>query len=73
VLVVGSGPTAMTVANHMRAQHDFAYRLVGFIEDPSGNAAGPGPLGTHADGCGSRFTPSIASSSGSPIGAQAAD
>jgi sugar transferase (PEP-CTERM system associated) len=49
VLVVGSGPTAMTVANHMRAQHDFAYRLVGFIEDPSGTSAAGPVLGTHAD------------------------
>jgi FlaA1/EpsC-like NDP-sugar epimerase len=49
VLVVGSGPTAMTVANHMRAQHDFAYRLVGFIEDPSGKSAAGPVLGTPAD------------------------
>ena len=44
VLVVGTGPLALTVARQMRAQHDFAYRLVGFIEDASGAgsvAAGP--------------------------------
>ena len=51
VLIVGTGSIAMTVANQIRAQHDFAYRLVGFIEDPSGSgssAARP-VLGTAAD------------------------
>jgi sugar transferase (PEP-CTERM system associated) len=43
VLVVGTGALALTVARQMRAQHDFAYRLVGFIEDPAG--AGPGAAG----------------------------
>jgi sugar transferase (PEP-CTERM system associated) len=55
VLIVGTGTIAMTVANQIRAQHDFAYRLVGFIEDPAGGAAAPvsgapGPvLGAAAD------------------------
>jgi sugar transferase (PEP-CTERM system associated) len=51
VLVVGTGPLALTVARQIRAQHDFAYRLVGFIEDPAGagsGAAGP-VLGALAD------------------------
>ena len=51
VLVVGTGPLAQTVAHQIRAQHDFAYRLVGFIEDPAGAGSGAaGPiLGTPAD------------------------
>jgi sugar transferase (PEP-CTERM system associated) len=51
VLVVGTGPLARTVAHQIRAQHDFAYRLVGFIEDPASAGAGAaGPiLGTPAD------------------------
>jgi sugar transferase (PEP-CTERM system associated) len=51
VLVVGTGNLALTVANQMRAQHDYSYRLVGFIEDPSGaRAATAGPvLGAVAD------------------------
>jgi FlaA1/EpsC-like NDP-sugar epimerase len=32
VLVVGSGPLARIVAQQIRQQHDFAYRVVGFIE-----------------------------------------
>jgi sugar transferase (PEP-CTERM system associated) len=36
VLVVGTGSLAQTLAHEMRTQHDFNYRLVGFIEDPSG-------------------------------------
>ena len=51
VLVLGTGSLALTVANQMRAQHDYAYRLVGFIEDPSGTGMDtPGPvLGVVAD------------------------
>jgi sugar transferase (PEP-CTERM system associated) len=44
VLILGTGATALVVANRIRAQHDFAYRLVGFIADPSGarnDEAGP--------------------------------
>jgi sugar transferase (PEP-CTERM system associated) len=51
VLIVGTGSLALTVAKQMRAQHDFAYRLVGFIEDPTGagsSTAGP-VLGAAAD------------------------
>ena len=49
VLIVGTGSIALTVAKQMRAQHDFAYRLVGFIEDPSGTSAAGPVLGTRAD------------------------
>jgi len=35
VIVVGTGSLAQTLAHEMRAQHDFSYRLVGFIEEPS--------------------------------------
>ena len=33
ILVVGTGETARTVARQILAQHDFAYRVVGFIDD----------------------------------------
>jgi sugar transferase (PEP-CTERM system associated) len=51
VLIVGTGSLALTVAKQIRAQHDFAYRLVGFIEDPAGAGSGAvGPvLGAAAD------------------------
>src|ERR1700682_4963520 len=51
VLVVGTGPLARTVAHQIRAQHDFSYRLVGFIQYPASAGAGAaGPiLGTPAD------------------------
>ena len=50
VLIVGTGPLAMTVAHEIRAQHDFSCRLVGFVEDAPG-AASPSAalLGTSAD------------------------
>jgi sugar transferase (PEP-CTERM system associated) len=34
VVVVGTGQLARIVAQQIRQQHDFAYRVVGFIEDP---------------------------------------
>jgi sugar transferase (PEP-CTERM system associated) len=34
VLVLGTGSTARTVANQIRAQHDYSYRIVGFVDDP---------------------------------------
>jgi sugar transferase (PEP-CTERM system associated) len=40
ILVVGTGRLAQTVARQIRTQHDFAYRIVGFVEDESGNGAG---------------------------------
>src|SRR5688500_1359272 len=33
VLIVGSGTTARMVARQIQAQHDFGYRVVGFIDD----------------------------------------
>jgi len=51
VLIVGTGPLARTVATQILAQHDFAYRLVGFIDDaPGGEHAGdPLVLGAAGD------------------------
>ena len=51
VLIVGTGTLATTVAHEIRTQHDFSYRLVGFIEDPAGAAsdASASLLGTSAD------------------------
>src|SRR4051812_27546574 len=43
ILIVGTGAVARTVARQIRAQHDFAYRVVGFIEDaPAGGVAESG-------------------------------
>jgi sugar transferase (PEP-CTERM system associated) len=36
VLVVGTGHTAQLVARQISGQHDFAYRLVGFVDDDEG-------------------------------------
>ena len=51
VLVVGAGPTARMVARQIQSQHDFGYRVVGFINDQSGGfgALNPGTLGTAED------------------------
>ena len=51
ILIVGTGTLAQTVARQIRAQHDFAYRIVGFIEDPAaGDNGGAAPvLGAPAD------------------------
>jgi sugar transferase (PEP-CTERM system associated) len=51
VLVVGTGSIALIVANQIRTQHDYAYRLVGFVEDPAGiGSGGASPiLGAPAD------------------------
>jgi sugar transferase (PEP-CTERM system associated) len=51
VLIVGTGPLARTVARQILAQHDFAYRIVGFIDDaPGGEHAGDAlVLGRAAD------------------------
>src|SRR5919206_2185246 len=48
VLVVGSGPTARMVARQIQSQHDFGYRVVGFINDQARGfgALNPGTLGT---------------------------
>src|SRR5207248_2113612 len=51
VLIVGTGPLARTVAQQILAQHDFAYRIVGFVdEDPATGPAGdPLVLGRPSD------------------------
>ena len=50
-LIVGNGPLARTIATQIRAQHDFAYRIVGFVEEAGGSAEPPRlpVLGTAAD------------------------
>jgi sugar transferase (PEP-CTERM system associated) len=52
VLIVGSGPGARIVADQIRSQHDFSYRLVGMLEEPAATSAHPvnlPVLGTLAD------------------------
>ena len=51
VLIVGTGSLARTVATQILAQHDFPYRIAGFIDDaPDGEHAGDAlVLGTAAD------------------------
>ena len=51
VLIVGTGPLARTIATQIRAQHDFAYRIVGFVEEAGGSVGATGlpVLGTAAD------------------------
>ena len=51
VLIVGTGSLAQTVARQIRCQHDFAYRVVGFLDDAamSDGVAGAPVLGRHAD------------------------
>jgi sugar transferase (PEP-CTERM system associated) len=50
VLIVGTGPLARTVAQQILAQHDFAYRIAGFVDDePSVPASDPMVLGSTAD------------------------
>jgi sugar transferase (PEP-CTERM system associated) len=51
VLIVGTGPLAQTVARQIRTQHDFAYRVVGFIDDAAASERGGAApvLGSHAD------------------------
>ena len=48
VLIVGTGALAQTVARQIRTQHDFAYRVVGFLDEGDGGTATP-VMGTHAD------------------------
>ncbi|MGE0448709.1 MAG: TIGR03013 family XrtA/PEP-CTERM system glycosyltransferase [Vicinamibacterales bacterium] len=48
VLILGTGPTARSVATLIAAQYDFGYRVVGFVEDGStrgtaGDGEGFGP------------------------------
>jgi sugar transferase (PEP-CTERM system associated) len=51
VLVVGSGATARMVARQIQSQHDFGYRVVGFINDEDGGSVAltPATLGTSED------------------------
>jgi sugar transferase (PEP-CTERM system associated) len=51
ILILGSGRIARTLARQIFSQHDFAYRVVGFVqEDPEqGHRADPLTLGTAAD------------------------
>jgi len=52
VLIIGTGPLACTIAGQIGAQHDFAYRIVGFLEEPSATeppVAGLPVLGTPSD------------------------
>src|SRR5439155_14133195 len=44
VLIVGTGALARTVAQQILAQHDFAYRIVGFIDDGPANDPPGDPL-----------------------------
>ncbi len=49
VLIVGSGATARTLARQIQGQHDFGYRVVGYVNDQlEGQAMYPGTLGTAA-------------------------
>jgi sugar transferase (PEP-CTERM system associated) len=53
ILILGSGRIARTLARQIFSQHDFAYRIVGFVEAEEDQARGPGAdplsLGTAAD------------------------
>jgi sugar transferase (PEP-CTERM system associated) len=53
VLIVGTGPTARTVARQVLDQHDFSYRIVGFIDDDPAmigrSIVNPTVIGTPAD------------------------
>ena len=51
VLIVGTGPTARLVARQIQTQHDFGYRVVGFISDqPGGHGViNPVAVGTSED------------------------
>lgn len=52
VLIVGTGTTARMVARQIQAEHDFGYRVIGFIDDSPANGQGgvnPATLGTAED------------------------
>jgi sugar transferase (PEP-CTERM system associated) len=44
VLIVGTGSLARTVAQQILAQHDFSYRIVGFVDDASADERTGDPL-----------------------------
>ena len=52
VLIVGTGTTARMVARQIQSQHDFGYRVIGFIDDAPGLGHGvlsPATLGAAED------------------------
>jgi sugar transferase (PEP-CTERM system associated) len=51
VLIVGAGPTARMVARQIQSEHDFGYRVVGFIHDQEGGQGvfNPATLGSPDD------------------------
>ena len=53
ILFVGTGETARTVARQILAQHDFAYSVIGFIDDDASRIGerivNPAIIGTPAD------------------------
>src|ERR671925_158107 len=52
VLIVGTGVTARMVARQIQSQHDFPYRVIGYVDDvpPLGlGALNPATLGTAED------------------------
>ena len=51
VLIVGAGPTARMVARQIQSEHDFGYRVVGFIHDQEGGQGvlNPATLGSPED------------------------
>lgn len=52
VLIVGTGAIARMVARQIQSQHDFGYRVIGFIDDSPIRAQGalnPAPLGAPED------------------------
>ncbi len=52
VLIVGTGPTARRVARQIQSQHDFGYRVIGFIDDSPTHGYGilnPATLGAAED------------------------
>ena len=42
ILIVGSGPVAVSVARQIFEQHDFAYRIIGFADEGQASAIPPG-------------------------------
>ena len=75
ILIVGTGSDARAVARQILLQHDFAYRLVGFIDDEAADGHDRGAATAcdrrrRATSLGSfASTGSIGSSSASPTGA----
>jgi sugar transferase (PEP-CTERM system associated) len=43
VLILGTGPIARMVARQIQAQHDFGYRVIGFVDDENGGQGAPNP------------------------------